>query len=155
MANASVELRIQGISLEGDDPYVVLEDRTKFRRLLVPVGPFEASAILLEMECVATPRPMTHALLAELFQEGGFCLDGVELLDDRGEGARARLSYRKGLKKFEKEVRPSDALALALKLHAPVFADQAMLERQERSSGSWRRTKVLDMETWKERALRA
>jgi uncharacterized protein len=155
MVNSLVELRIRGVSLEDDEPCVVLQDRQTDRRLQVPVGPFEASAIILDLESIPTPRPLTHALLADFFAEGGFLLDKVELFGEAGLGARARLCYRKGLRAFQKEVRPSDALALALRLEAPIFADTEIIDRQEREAGPWRKSKILALEDWKAKAMRA
>jgi len=155
MEKGSIELRIRGVSLEDDEPIVLLEDRVTDRRLIVPVGPFEASAIILELEGISPPRPMTHDLLAEFFEEGGFILDGAELFGDAGSGIRARLVYRKGLRKFEKEIRPSDALALALRLGAPLRAEIALLELQERESSPWLRPRIVALEDWKAKALRA
>jgi uncharacterized protein len=155
MENRCIELRIHGVTLEGDETFVVLDDKAKDRRLQLPIGPFEASAIVIEMECIFTPRPLTHVLLAEIFEEGGFVLDRVELLGDARIDTRARLLYHKGLRVFEKEARPSDALALALRLGAPVFAEASMIERQERESNPWRRPRILALEDWKAKALRA
>jgi hypothetical protein len=155
MRKASIELRIRGVSMEGDEPVVVLEDRVTDRRLMVPVGPFEASAIILEMEGISPPRPLTHDLLAEFFEEGGFSLEAAELFGEAGEGARARLSYRKGLRQFVKEVRPSDAMALALRLGAPLLADASFLERRSGAAELWRRPRIIALEEWKAKALRA
>jgi uncharacterized protein len=155
MEDGSIELRVRGVSMEDDEPIVILEDRVTDRRLLVPVGPFEASAIILELEGIFPPRPLTHDLLAAFFEEGGFSLDAAELFGDAVAGARARLSYRKGLRKFEKEVRPSDAIALALRLGSPLRADPALLADQERGRGTWRRPRILALDAWKAKALRA
>lgn len=155
MEKVSIELRIRGVSLEDDEPVVLLTDRLTDRRLMVPVGPFEASAIILELEGIAAPRPMTHDLLADIFTEGGFSLDAAELFGDASGGIRARLAYRKGLRKFEKEVRPSDALALALRLGARLRAEVELLELQERGSAPWLRPRVVSLDDWKTKALRA
>jgi bifunctional DNase/RNase len=155
MDNSRVELRFFGVSLEGDEPYVVLEDRVTDRRLQVPLGTLEASAIILELECISPPRPLTHDLLAEFFEEGGFSLEAVDLLDGASAGPRARLIYKKGMHKYEKEVRPSDALALALRLGAPVFAESSMLDRREGEVGPWHRPRIFGLDDWKTKALRA
>jgi bifunctional DNase/RNase len=155
MENGIVELRIRGLSMEDDEPFVVLEDRVTDRRLFVPVGPFEASEIILEMEGISPPRPMTHDLLAEFFSEGGFSLDEVAFFGDPESGVRARLSYRKGLRRFAKEVRPSDALGLALRLSAPLHAKASFLDLQQRSALPWQRPKILGLQDWKLKALRA
>ncbi len=152
MKNGYTGLRIRGVSMEKDEPVVVLEDQATDRRFRIPVGPFEATAIILEMEGIRPPRPLTHDLLALFFAEGGFSLDRVELFGEPGPGARARFSYRKGLRRYEKEVRPADALALALRLDAPVLAESAMFAGEEGGRASWRRTKIVALEEWKAQA---
>lgn len=154
MEMETVELRVRAVSMEDDEPVVILEDRLTDRRLLVPVGPFEASAIILEIEGISPPRPLTHDLLAEFFEEGGFSLDAAVLYGEEEGGAKARLSYRKGLRKFQKEVRPSDAIALALRLGAPLRAQASLLDRP-RATEKWRRPRILGIEDWKAKALRA
>ena len=155
MENCMVELRIREVLLENDEPIVVLEDRITDRRLVLPIGPFEASAIILEMEGISPPRPLTHDLLADLFTEAGFSLDRVELFGEQASGTRARLEYRKGLRSYEREVRPSDALALALRLEAPVMAEVGLLAPRERDTLPWPRPKILILDDWKDKALRA
>ena len=131
------------------EPIVILEERRTERRLQVKVGPFEASAIILELEGISSPRPHTHDLLAEIFQEGGFSLDKVELFGDSAECLQAKLSYSKNLHSYEKEVRPSDALALALRLEAPILASSSLLDGAGKGSGFWLRSKILDFSDWK------
>jgi bifunctional DNase/RNase len=145
-------LRIRGVSMENDEPIVILEDRATDRHFQIPIGPFEASAIILELECISPPRPLTHDLLAAFFEEGGFSLDEVELFGEPDSSSRALLSYHKGIRKYEKEVRPSDALALALRLDAPVVAEAAMFERRDGDAAAWRRPKILGLNEWKARA---
>jgi uncharacterized protein len=152
MKSGYTELRIRGVSLENDEPIVVLEDRATDRRFQIPIGPFEASAIILELEGITPPRPLTHDLLADFIEEGGFCLDQVELFGEPESGSRARLGYRKGLRKYEKEVRPSDALALALRLDAPVFAEASMFDRRAGDQAAWHRPKIFVLDEWKARA---
>jgi uncharacterized protein len=152
MKNGFTGLRIRGVSMEKDEPVVILEDRTTDRRFLIPVGPFEATAIILELESISPPRPLTHDLLADFFEEGGFSLDEVKLFGGPGALSRARLSYHKGLRKFEKEVRPSDALALALRLDAPLFAEAAMFDQGKDGAAAWPRPKIVALEEWKARA---
>jgi len=135
--------------MENDEPIVILEDRATDRRFSIPVGPYEASAIILELECVSTPRPLAHDLLAYFFIEGGFCLDEVQIFGEPGSGTRARLAYRRSLRKYEKEVRPADALALALRLNVPVLAESAMFARRGENSTAWHRPKILSLSEWK------
>ena len=133
-----VVMSVSGVSIEGDDalPVVMLrEDRDHGEGALsVTVGPFEASAILLELEGISPPRPLTHDLLADLFREAGMELERAEIFGLPDEGPRARLVYRRGLSRRIKEVRPSDALALALRLKAPICADRDLLSRKDSPS---------------------
>jgi uncharacterized protein len=155
MKNGSIDLRILGIHIEDEEPIVVLEDRDNGRRLTMPVGPFEASAIIIELEGISPPRPMTHDLLAEFFEEGGFSLDEALFFGDSSNDIRARLVYRKGIRKFSKELRPADALALAMRLGAPLRADRALFGQRERALGPRQGPRIVALEEWKTRSMRA
>ncbi|MDA8411203.1 MAG: DUF151 domain-containing protein, partial [Treponema sp.] len=93
----------------------------------VRVDPFEASAILLQLEGITPARPLTHDLMAELFREGGMSLERAEIFGSPTEAPRARIVYRHGFTHRAKEVRPSDALALALRLDAPIIAERGLM----------------------------
>ncbi len=155
MQNARLELRIRGVYMEDEQPIVILEDRVTDRKLMVPVGPFEASAIILEMEGISSPRPLTHDLLAQFFEEGGFTLEEALFFGDSADEVRARLVYRKGLRRFVKELRPSDALALAMRLGGPLRVESSLIEKQESCAEPWRRPRILALDQWKGKALRA
>jgi bifunctional DNase/RNase len=130
MAADLVEVQVHKVVIDGGDglPVVVLLDHDRDAGLALPVGPFEASAIIMELEGISPPRPLTHDLLAEFFRESGFSLDRVELLGAGEGGPRARLRYRRGLSSRTREVRPSDAVALALRLKSPICAQRALLD---------------------------
>lgn len=125
-----VTMSIRGVSV-GDGtslPVVTLREVAETGRFMsLQVGPFEASAIILELEGIEPARPLTHDLLAAVFKEGGLALLRAELFGSTGEGPRARLVYRRGLGRRVREVRPSDALALALRLKAPIRASRGLL----------------------------
>jgi bifunctional DNase/RNase len=129
MAKDLVEVHIQGVAVDGGEgmPVVLLVDAEGRAALALTVGPFEASAIIIELEGIAPPRPLTHDLLAELFKEGGLSLLRAELFDDSGGGPRARLIYRRGLQRRTREVRPSDAVALAVRLRSPICVQRDIL----------------------------
>jgi len=168
MGNVLVELRVRGVALDGPGgaPLVVLEDKSRGRCVSLPAGPFEASAIIMEIEGIEPPRLLAHDLLAEVFQEGGFVLDGVVLLPDRG-GASARLEYRRGQRTFSKVVGPADAIALAIKLGAPVEADPELLDALRSRPADAESTrpgpedalrqapKILVLDDWRQRAVGA
>jgi bifunctional DNase/RNase len=150
MADEMVELRVVGVSMEEDSeaPLVLLEEVAGYRNLPVPVGPFEASAIIMGLEGIAPRRPLTHDLLVSFFREAGYSLERVELYQGDIETPSARLAYHRGLRRIRRDVRPSDALALALRLEVPILAES----RQTRASGEAREPRVLALADWRAKA---
>ncbi|MCX7023226.1 MAG: DUF151 domain-containing protein [Spirochaetes bacterium] len=136
-----IELRVRGIAIirDGAASLVVLEDFTTGRKVGVPVGPSEAGTVILELEGVSPSKPRTHDILVSMFRDHGFRFDRAELrddgplgipgIDDNGGRYLARIVYRQGLRTWKRDVRPSDAIALALKLKAPIVAPEALVEK--------------------------
>lgn len=115
---------------EDDAPIVILEEDGGSRECSVAVGASEAGAILMELEGISTPRPLTHELMAQVFKEQGIALRRVELYGLYGadeDGYLARMEYGRGLRTWVRDVRPSDALALAVATGAPVYAHTSLL----------------------------
>jgi bifunctional DNase/RNase len=124
-----VELHIKGFFLDSDRmPVAVLSDATGRRVLPLWIGPSEASSIIVELEEIKNPRPLAHDILASYFQRHGFNMDVLEIYEQSGEfGYNARIKYHRRLRHFDMEVRPSDGLALAVRLKAPVLAAEHLL----------------------------
>lgn len=127
-------VRVMGVAMpsELEAPVVILEDDQGAAEFCVSVGAAEAGAILMELEGVSTPRPLTHELMAQVFHEQGLSLRRVELYGGRGmdeDGFIARLHYGKGLRSWTRDVRPSDALALAVTTGAPIYAHQSAFDQ--------------------------
>lgn len=124
-----VPLQIRGFFLDQDRmPVAVLSDSAGERTLPVWVGPAEASAIITELEEVRNPRPVAHDILAQYFQRHGFVMDSLEIYADAGEqGYYARIRYHRRWRHYQMEIRPSDGLALAVRLKAPIFAARTLL----------------------------
>jgi bifunctional DNase/RNase len=129
MNSRKVALRVKGVAMNPNDsmPIVILQDISTNRTFPVIVGPSEASAIIIELEGIVPPRPLTHDLLVSLFDRHGFCFDCVELYDIHDKSYLARMKYHKGLRKYGQEIRPSDAIALALRMKKPIYADETLL----------------------------
>lgn len=130
-------LSVAGVALdEGDSPMgsamgsptVLLRDPSGDRCIAVPVGAFEASAIIIEIEGLKPPRPLTHDLLAELFVRHGCRLGCFEIYGLTDEGFLGRIRYRKRFRRHSMEVRPSDGIALALRLGSPIEVDAGLFE---------------------------
>ena len=111
-------------------PVVILEEECGPGECCIAVGAAEAGAILLELEGISTPRPLTHDLMAQVLREQGLSIRRVELYGLYGtdeDGFLARMEYGKGLRTWTRDVRPSDALALAVATGAPVYAHRSLL----------------------------
>ncbi len=125
-----VELKIRGIALDPESqmPMVLLQDHERRKVITVSVGPFEASAIIIEMEGVEPPRPLTHDIISNLFTNHGFTMKHLEIYGFVDDKYLARIHYTRGLKKYTMEVRPSDGIALALRLEASILVDIELLK---------------------------
>lgn len=98
------------------------------RRLPIIIGAFEAQAIALELEKIQPPRPMTHDLLRDTFEE--LEVDVTEVvIDELREGTFfAKIRYRHNGDEHQLDSRPSDAVALAVRVDAPIFVAPMVLE---------------------------
>ncbi|PSQ80422.1 MAG: hypothetical protein BRD46_04250 [Bacteroidetes bacterium QS_8_68_15] len=98
------------------------------RRLPIIIGAFEAQAIALELENIQPPRPMTHDLLRDTFEQVDVEVDDI-VIDELREGTFfAKVRYRHDGDEAQLDSRPSDAVALAVRVDAPIFVDSDVLE---------------------------
>jgi len=124
-----IQLHIKGFFLDHDRmPVAVLSDSAGKRILPVWIGPSEASSIIVELEEIKRPRPLAHDILASYFQRHGFIMDSLEIYGHLDEsGYSARIMYHHRWRHFDMEVRPSDGLALAVRLKAPILVEEHLL----------------------------
>jgi len=98
------------------------------RRLPIIIGAFEAQAIALELEKIQTPRPMTHDLLRDLFDVVGAEVTDV-VVDELREGTfYAKIRYSYGGTDSQLDARPSDAVALAVRVDAQILVAPSVLD---------------------------
>jgi len=98
------------------------------RRLPIIIGAFEAQAIALELEKIQPPRPMTHDLLRDTFEAVDVEVSEV-VIDELREGTFfAKIRYRHNGEEQQLDSRPSDAVALAVRVDAPIFVAPAVLD---------------------------
>jgi uncharacterized protein len=135
-----VKMEIKGLLMDpvSNMPVVILRDLEKGLFLPIWVGIFEANAIALEMEKVATPRPMTHDLLKNLLAELDTRVERVVINDLRDNTFFARIHLARGDTTHSVDSRPSDAIALALRARAEIFVEEMVLEKSRslRAEGS-------------------
>jgi len=123
--------KVKGIALEQKSrlPLVLLHNEEKNVLLPIYIGPFEASAIIVEMEGVQPPRPLTHDLLAEIFLRHHFTLEACEIYRCLEDKQLSRIRYRSRFASYEMEVRPSDGIALAIRLNAPILVADEVINK--------------------------
>jgi bifunctional DNase/RNase len=126
-----IRMEIKGLLMDpvSNMPVVILRDTEKGLFLPIWVGIFEANAIALEMEKIATPRPMTHDLLKNLLAELDAHVERVVINDLRENTFFARIHLTRKDATLSVDSRPSDAIALALRSHAEIFVEEEVLEK--------------------------
>lgn len=126
-----IKMEIKGLLMDpvSNMPVVILRDTEKGHFLPIWVGLFEANAIALEMEKVATPRPMTHDLLKNVLAELDARVERVVINDLRENTFFARIHLARKDGNLSIDSRPSDAIALALRSQAEIFVEEEVLEK--------------------------
>ena len=118
-----------GIDLLTHDPVVILKDLEGKRYLPILIGPFEATAIALALEGTAVPRPLSHDLMRALLESQHAKLEQIVIHDIKDSTFFAKLIVRTNGEVQEIDARPSDGIALALRMQAPIFVtDKIALE---------------------------
>ncbi len=110
-------------------PLVILMDNDETMVLPILVGINEAMAIYFELTNHKPPRPMTHDLIANMIRELGMTLEDVVINRFHEDTYYAVIHLTAGDKRYEIDARPSDAIAIALRLGAPVYVDSAVLDQ--------------------------
>ena len=128
-----VEMKIRGLMMDPvtQMPIVVLKDVQGQSVLPIWVGAFEANAIALEIEKVSTPRPMTHDLLKNVLLGLDVHVRKIVVNDLRDDTFFALIWVEREGELISIDSRPSDALALALRVDCPIFVDDAVLKNSK------------------------
>lgn len=125
-----VQVEIIGLSTSsssGGAYALVLGETDGRRRLPIIIGAFEAQAIALELENIQPPRPMTHDLLRDLFEQVGSEVVSVAISELRDGTFYATVRFVHDGNDLELDSRPSDAVALAVRVEAPIYVSEAVL----------------------------
>jgi len=125
-----VEMKIRGLMMDPvtNMPIVVLKDVGSDTVLPIWVGVYEANAIALEIEKVTTPRPMTHDLIKNLLIGLDTHVHKIVVNELRDDTFFAVIWMEREGRIISIDSRPSDALALALRLDCPIFVDDTVLK---------------------------
>lgn len=117
------------VSLMSPHRVVVLKDTNSDRYLPIWIGPFEADAITIELQETQQQRPLTHDLLKSVIRELGGKVVHILINDLRNEVYYARLVINVNGKQMEVDSRPSDAIALAVRVKAPIFVAESVMDK--------------------------
>ena len=124
-----VELARIVINEHSPEQVIVLREVGGTRQFPIVIGIFEAWAIDRRIKEIDMPRPMTHDLLAKAITELGGRLERVVINDLEGNTFYARLVIQQDGKGLDIDCRPSDAVALAVRVGVPIFVDQQVFEK--------------------------
>ncbi len=119
-----------GIDLVTHDPMVILRDMEGKRFLPILIGPFEATAIALALDGTPVPRPLSHDLMRTLLDTLHAKLEHVVIHDLKDSTFFAKIIVRCNGTTEEIDARPSDSIALALRMQAPIFVTDAIELRE-------------------------
>jgi bifunctional DNase/RNase len=126
-----IEMQVKGLALEASSrqPMIILTDSEEKHFLPIFIGFQESDAILLALEKIPVPRPVTHDLMKNILEVTGLKLERVAITRIEERIFYATLVLQAGEdKQFEVDCRPSDGIALALRVGAPVFASESVMK---------------------------
>jgi uncharacterized protein len=124
-----IEMTIKGLMVDPitNMPIVILKDKDGDRVLPIWVGIFEANAIALQIENIATPRPMTHDLLRNVITDLNGQVDRVVVSDLKDNTFYAIIHLTVRGERVAVDARPSDAIALALRTRSPILVEETVI----------------------------
>ncbi|MGI8519960.1 MAG: bifunctional nuclease family protein [Actinomycetota bacterium] len=126
-----VELSLVGVRVElpSNQPIVLLKETTGERYLPIWIGAVEATAIAFALQGIETPRPMTHDLLRDILTETQVQVERVLVSELKDRTFFATIQMHRDGRSSEVSSRPSDAIALAVRINAPIFAAEEVLDQ--------------------------
>lgn len=127
--NDLLPMSLEGVRIEmtTQKPIILLREEEGTRYLPIWIGPYEATAIALEMAGVKPPRPMTHDLIKTIFETFGAKIDKVVVNDLKENTFYATIFITKDSDIYEIGSRPSDAIAMAVRINCPIYVSRSVL----------------------------
>jgi bifunctional DNase/RNase len=126
-----IEMKVSGLTIDPitNTPIVILKDFQEKKAIPIWIGIFEASAIATELEKIKFSRPMTHDLLRDVLTTLEAVVTRVEIHDVRNNTFYASIILTRDNQDYTVDSRPSDAIALALRVNAPIFVHDKVIEK--------------------------
>lgn len=124
-----IELTLIGVRVElpANQHIVLLKERKGERFLPIWIGAFEATAIAFALQGIETARPMTHDLMKNILDDLSVSMKKVVISDLKEGTFYADVTFEQGRRAYEISARPSDAIALAVRMEVPIFASEQVL----------------------------
>jgi bifunctional DNase/RNase len=147
-----IEMTIKGLMVDPitNMPIVILKDKDGDRVLPIWVGIFEANAIALQIENIATPRPMTHDLLRNVINDLNGQVDRVVVCDLKDNTFYAIIHLTVRGERVAIDARPSDAIALALRTRSPILVEETVIDNAKTVDFSSERADTDRLQKWLE-----
>jgi hypothetical protein len=147
-----IEMLIKGLMVDPvtSMPIIILRDRDGERVLPIWVGVFEANAIALQIENIATPRPMTHDLLRNVLKGLNATVQRIVVSDLKDNTFYALIYVQCGGEVVAIDARPSDAIALALRTQAPIYVEEYVIDHAKSIDFSPDKTDSTRLQRWLE-----
>ena len=147
-----VEMKIRGLMMDPmtNTPIVVLKDVGSDTVLPIWVGVYEANAIAMEIEKVNTPRPFTHDLIKNLLNGLNARVHKIVVTELRDDTFFAVIWMERDGKVISIDSRPSDALAVALRVDCPIYVDEEVLKSSKKAGAAAERVTSEDLRKWLE-----
>jgi len=127
---ALIEMELSGVRVElpTNQPIALLKEKGGERYLPIWIGPSEAASIAMALQGVATPRPMTHDLLKTILDDLSVQVNQIVVTELRESTFYAVITLERAGEQLEVSARPSDAMALAVRMAVPIFAAEEVLD---------------------------
>lgn len=147
-----IEMSVKGLMVDPvtNAPIVLLKDEAGNRVLPIWVGVFEANAIALQVENITPPRPMTHDLLRQVIADLKGTVERVVITELKESTFFAIIHLKVAGELVAVDSRPSDAIALALRVKAPIFVEEAVLEQAKTVDAGAERPDADRLQKWLE-----
>lgn len=126
-----LEMTIESIrvSMLNHQRVVILKEKEAERYLPIWIGPAEADAIAVKLQDYQVPRPLTHDLLGNVIGALGATVSSIIVCDLKNDTFFAKIILAVDSRQVEIDARPSDAIALAVRVKVPIFADESVLDK--------------------------
>ena len=117
------------VSLMNYQRVVILKEKGTDRYLPIWIGPAEADAIAVRLQGVSVPRPLTHDLMHSIVDMLGGSVNSIVVSDLKNDTFYAKIVLNVDGGQVEVDSRPSDAIALAVRVDAPIYAEEGVLDK--------------------------